>query len=315
MKPVVAIVGGFLGAGKTTLILRAAGILRSRGIAVAAVLNDQGDDLVDTELARRSGVPADQVSGGCFCCRFPKLVDALDRIASYKPEIIFAEAVGSCTDIVATTMRPLLRDYGARFRIAPLTVLIHERPDEPDLRFLFEHQVAEADVVIDRTVDVSAWIDMLLSGGIRAGVKEISVDYSRYAEAEAALGWLNARVTVRPRTPMAPAMIVGPLLDELDSGLTASGIRIVHLKAMGQCESGYVKAAVTMNGREPEVEGALDASPAAEHEILLNLRALGAPERLREIVERAFSELGAEWRAVQAFRPAPPVRAVDIRAR
>jgi G3E family GTPase len=107
MKPLVAVVGGFLGAGKTTLILKAARILATRGVRAAAVLNDQGDELVDTELARRSGIPADQVPGGCFCCRFPDLLDAIERLVAHEPEIIFAEAVGSCTDVAATTLRPL----------------------------------------------------------------------------------------------------------------------------------------------------------------------------------------------------------------
>ncbi len=306
MKPLVAVIGGFLGAGKTTLILKAARILQARRVSVAAVLNDQGDELVDTEMARHNGVPADQVSGGCFCCRFPELIEALERLRTHAPEVIFAEAVGSCTDVVATTLRPLLRDYGASYRIAPLTVLVHEVPDDPDLRFLFDRQVAEADLVVDRDVDIAGWLDSLLAGGIRAGTKTIEVDYARYAEAEAALGWLNARVTVRPSPPASPGMVLGPLVDELDRALTAAGIRIVHLKALAQCESGYVKAALTGNRREPAVEGVLDASPAAEHEILLNLRALGAPERLREIVGAAFANMPAGELAVQAFRPAPP---------
>ena len=307
MKPLVALVGGFLGAGKTTLILKAARILQARGITPAAVLNDQGSDLVDTGLARRAGLAADEVLGGCFCCRFPDLADALERLRPHRPEIIFAEAVGSCTDLVATTLRPLLRDYGAGYRIAPLTVLVHEVPGDPELRFLFDCQVAEADLVIDRSVPVEEWLDTLLAGGIQAGTKAIAVDYARYPQAEAALGWLNARTTVRPRPALSPALIVGPLLDELDRSLTAAGIRIVHLKAMAQCESGYVKAALTANGQEPAVEGTLDASPASEHELLLNLRALGPPDRLREIVQRALAHLPAGEPVVEAFRPAAPV--------
>ncbi|HVO99296.1 MAG TPA: GTP-binding protein [Bryobacteraceae bacterium] len=306
MKPTVAVVGGFLGAGKTTLILKAAKLLQSRGVPVAAVLNDQGNDLVDTQLARQSGVSADQVGGGCFCCRFPDLADALERLSAHAPEIIFAEAVGSCVDLAATTLRPLLHDYGASYRIAPLTVLVHEEPSEPDLKFLFDRQVAEADLVIDRGVDVSQWLDSLLAGGLQAGTKSLDVDYSRYAEAEAALGWLNARVTVRPVPAVSPSMILGPLLDELDRALSAEGIRIVHLKALAQCDSGYIKAAFTANGQEPAVEGMLDASPAAEQEILINLRALGSPERLRDIVTRALAHLPAEWGALEAFRPSPP---------
>lgn len=307
MKPLVTLVGGFLGAGKTTLILKAARILQARGISAATVMNDQAGDLVDTEMARRAGLPADEVRGGCFCCCFPDLADALERLRKHNPEVIFAEAVGSCTDIVATTLRPLLRDYGASYRVAPLTVLVHEEPDDPELRFLFDNQIAEADLVIRRDVDVDSWMDTLLRGGIQAGTKSISIDYARYAEAEAALGWLNARSTARPQPAVAPALIVGPLLEELGSTLSAAGIRIVHLKVMAQCESGYVKAALTANGAEPVVEGVLDASPAAEHEILINLRALGSPERLREIVESALAGMRTSDPTVQAFRPAAPV--------
>ena len=50
-KPWIAIVGGFLGAGKTTLILAAAKELERRGIRSAVILNDQGNELVDTGYA------------------------------------------------------------------------------------------------------------------------------------------------------------------------------------------------------------------------------------------------------------------------
>ena len=307
MKATVAIVGGFLGAGKTTLILKAARVLADRGVRVAAVMNDQGHDLVDAELARHNGVDAGQVGGGCFCCRFPDLVDALEGLEQRGAQVIFAEAVGSCTDIVATTLRPLLRDWGHRFRVAPLTVLVHGKPEGPDLEFLFEHQVAEADLVVDRAVDPEWWLAELLRDGVAAGARPVVVDYGRYAQAEAALGWLNARVRLRTRPALSPAMVVGPLVEALDQATSAAGIRIVHLKVLDQCATGYVKAALTANGEEPVVEGALAASPSAGHEVLLNLRALGSPEELRAIVERAFDTHRAEWRALEAFRPAPPV--------
>jgi G3E family GTPase len=69
VKPTIAVIGGFLGAGKTTLILAAAGVLQRHGVRVAAVLNDRGDDLVDTHLVQAHCVHADQVAGGRFCCR------------------------------------------------------------------------------------------------------------------------------------------------------------------------------------------------------------------------------------------------------
>lgn len=305
MKPVIAVVGGFLGAGKTTLILAAARELQRQGRRVAVILNDQGGELVDKRLAEAQAVPADEVTGGCFCCRFPDLIDALDRVAAREPEVIFAEAVGSCTDIAATTLRPLLRDYPDRYRVAPLTVLVHERPEDPDLKFLYDHQVAEADLVLTRDCEIAAWLVELLGGRIAAAGHSLPLDYARYAQAEAALAWLNVRVTARAARPISPAMLVGPLLDRL----AAEAPGIVHLKLFTQCDTGYLKAALTGSSSEPQVKGNLDASPARDHEILLNLRALGDPRELRTIVEREFAALPATltWHDVQCFRPGAPV--------
>ena len=306
MKPAIAVVGGFLGAGKTTLILTAAGLLQQRGLRPAAILNDQSDDLVDTHYASAMGVACDQVSGGCFCCRFPDLVEAAGRLLEFQPDIIFAEAVGSCTDIVATTLRPLLREHADRFQIAPLTVVLHPRGsfDDPDLDFLYRNQIAEADILFARGESVQTWLDKILSGAVAAGTKSLDIDYQRYAEAEAALAWLNVRVTAHASPPISAPMLVGPLLDRLEPQ-----IRIVHLKLFTQSDAGYLKAALTGNGQEPSVEGALDASPSEQHEILLNVRALEDPETLRAVVEREFDALSAtiEWRRVECFRPSPPV--------
>src|ERR1700680_3120237 len=100
-RPIIVPLGGFLGSGKTTLILAASRVLQGRGLRAAAILNDQGHHLVDTELTGANGIAADQVTGGCFCCRFSELVDGAERLRDYSPDVIFAEAVGGCTDISA----------------------------------------------------------------------------------------------------------------------------------------------------------------------------------------------------------------------
>jgi hypothetical protein len=309
VKPVIAVVGGFLGAGKTTLILAAARALQQRGMRVAVILNDQGDDLVDTRYVECFGLPNAQVTGGCFCCRFSDLVGAAGQLLAGEPDVIFAEAVGSCTDLAATTLRPLLNNHHERFRIAPLTVLVHpaRKFDDQNLEFLFQNQLAEADLIVERDVNVNGWLDQLLSGAVPVGGSPLDIDYVRYAEAESALAWLNARVTARVKPPITPAMLVGPLLDRLEAQ-----IRIVHLKLFTQCDAGYLKAALTGNGQEPIVEGALDASPSAEHEILINVRALTEPESLRSTVERELAALPARvtWQHMQCFRPAPPQRPI-----
>ena len=64
-------VGGFLGAGKTTAMLRLAENLHSQGPRVGLITNDQSHGLVDTAIAElASGYPVEEITGGCFCCRF-----------------------------------------------------------------------------------------------------------------------------------------------------------------------------------------------------------------------------------------------------
>jgi G3E family GTPase len=118
-------IGGFLGAGKTTAIGRLARWLGERGMRVGLITNDQGSHLVDTTTLLAQGFPVEEIPGGCFCCRFNSLVDAARRLtAASRPDVFVAEPVGSCTDLVATVTYPLRRLYGEGFCIAPLSVLV-----------------------------------------------------------------------------------------------------------------------------------------------------------------------------------------------
>jgi CobW/HypB/UreG, nucleotide-binding domain len=334
----IVVVGGFLGAGKTTLLLSAAQELEKRGMRSAVILNDQSDGLVDTELAELHGIPNGEVTGGCFCCRFSDLVDAMEKLRSHAPDVIFAEPVGSCTDISATILHPL-QEYGTVYRLAPYTVLVDPeraaallRSDaDANLAFLFRKQIEEADILCFSKSDlaygvpeirahrvrqisgrsgqgVAAWVDEVLSGESASGGQILEIDYEQYAQAEAALAWLNLRAVLKPAVPQSPALILGPLLDAIDVALSDAEILIVHLKAIVRGESGFVKAALCGNRVEPQVEGMLDASPADQLELVLNLRCVGEAEVAKEIVERCLDRVDAtilELR-IQAFHPAAP---------
>jgi Ni2+-binding GTPase involved in maturation of urease and hydrogenase len=317
----LALIGGYLGAGKTTLILRAASILRARGKRVAAVLNDQDAGLVDLRLAAEHDLPASEVAGGCFCCRFGDLLDACDALRPMRPDVIFAEPAGSCIDVSATVLQPLKAYHGDIYRLAPLTVLV-DPGRAPD--YLAQNQIDEADIVCASKSDlypdapipadfrvsavtgegVEAWLDELFSGRRVAGSKMLTVDYDRYAAEEAALGWLNLHASLRLAKPLCPSCLVGPLLDALDRDLPA----IAHLKIFDRCASGYVKAAITAKGQEPAAEGDLLAEPASDHELVVNLRAPADPELLRTAVLRAIGEFDGkpDIRHLGAFRPVYP---------
>src|SRR6266850_6994708 len=118
-------IGGFLGAGKTTCVAKLAQRLTDQGLRVGLITNDQGSELVDTAMLRSKGFATEEIPGGCFCCRFNSLVDAANRLTeASRPDVFIAEPVGSCTDLVATVTYPLRRIYGNSFSIAPLSILV-----------------------------------------------------------------------------------------------------------------------------------------------------------------------------------------------
>ncbi len=159
-------VGGFLGAGKTTTIGRLARYYLGRGQKVGLVTNDQAQDLVDTHSLREQGFSVEEVAGACFCCKFDDLLDKVGKLeADQRPNVILAEPVGSCTDLVATVVQPLKDLYGARFSVAPYPVLF--KPSHglkilrnetgagfsPKAAYIFRKQLEEADAVLINRID------------------------------------------------------------------------------------------------------------------------------------------------------------------
>lgn len=158
-------IGGFLGAGKTTAIARLARNYLDQGMNVGLVTNDQAYGLVDTESLRSQGFRVGEVPGACFCCKFDDLVEtAAGLSADSVPDVIITEPVGSCTDLVATVIEPLRQLHGDRYEIGPLAVLL--KPEHglkilrneqlgfsPKAAYIFLKQIEEADVVAINKID------------------------------------------------------------------------------------------------------------------------------------------------------------------
>jgi len=167
MRADYVMVGGFLGAGKTSLLLRLADRLTGEGRRVGLITNDQSLGLVDTTLLRSHGYPVREITGGCFCCRFTSLVEAAEQLTDdAKPDVLLAEPVGSCTDLRATVQYPLRRLYGDDYRIAPLSVLVDpiralrvlgvERGQafSPQVRYVYGKQLEEAEIIVINKADL-----------------------------------------------------------------------------------------------------------------------------------------------------------------
>lgn len=160
-------VGGFLGAGKTTALLRLAEHFTVRGRRVGLITNDQSLGLVDTAMVRAHGYAVEEITGGCFCCRFNSLTAAANRLSrDARPDVFLAEPVGSCTDLRATVQYPLRRLYGDDYRVAPLSVLVDPtraarmlgietgRTFSSKVQYVYEKQLEEAEIIVINKSDL-----------------------------------------------------------------------------------------------------------------------------------------------------------------
>lgn len=160
-------IGGFLGAGKTTAILKLAEYLGKQGQRVGLITNDQSIDLVDTARARAAGFAVEEITGGCFCCKFDSLIAATQQLTqATAPDVLIAEPVGSCTDLKATVSYPLRQLYGDDYHIAPLSVLVDPmrcarvlgleqgKNFSEKVIYVYRKQLEEAEVLVVNKIDL-----------------------------------------------------------------------------------------------------------------------------------------------------------------
>jgi len=154
------LVNGFLGSGKTTAIITATQYLIQHGKRVGIVTNDKGRFQVDTAFFRSSHIPTQQVTGGCFRCSYSEFEDRiLELQESTVLDVIFAESVGSCVDLVNTIFGPIHRNQ--RLQIGKTTysvfsdirlfrrwILEEPLPFSETITYLFEKQIEESQLVI-----------------------------------------------------------------------------------------------------------------------------------------------------------------------
>jgi len=359
MRADYIMVGGFLGAGKTTALLRLAGHLTARGRRVGLITNDQSSGLVDTALVDSSGYPVQEITGGCFCCRFNSLTSAAERLTvEAKPDVFLAEPVGSCTDLRASVQYPLRRLYGDEYRVAPLSVLVDPirafrilglepgRVFSPKVLYVYGKQLEEADIIVINKSDLlnperqARLEDALRQAYPRAVVYSVSsrtgagleewfdrladadcdtwpapgVDYDIYAEGESLLGWFNATFRLSAASPFNGNALLLDLARELRHRLAAEDPEIAHFKTVlnPDDEAGDL-AVLNLVGsdREPELSHTL-TDDLTSGELIVNLRAEGDPDFLRDALTKALGTVTSRFDAravtthMEHFRPARP---------
>lgn len=165
MNTKLIIVGGFLGAGKTTFLHRLAQRYSKTGKVIGFITNDQAEDLVDSRFLLREAKVLKEINGSCFCCNYNGFADAINDIANTGVDLIVAEPVGSCTDISATILQPLKDKIDAQVEMSPYSVLADPERLEailsgndcglhPDALYIYRKQLEESDIIVITKADL-----------------------------------------------------------------------------------------------------------------------------------------------------------------
>jgi len=100
---------------------------------------------------------------------------------------------------------------------------------------------------------VGEWVDFLLNNRT-AGEHILDIDYDLYAQAEAALGWLNAQSKLR-RPRLFSARSAGSLMRRMQRTVVEAGMNIAHLKILVATETETDHIALTANRGRPRWSG------------------------------------------------------------
>ncbi len=322
---------GFLGSGKTTAIQYASRALLQQGIRTGVITNDQGIKLIDGGFFNHLNIPNRQVVNGCFCCKYNDLDASIESlIQTNSTELIFAESVGSCTDIVATVLKPLLRFRPATqitvSAFADVRLLQMMFSDDASLfdetvNYIYFKQLEEAGIIVVNKIDL---IDKEALPGIKQQMQEkypgkillyqnsldedsmrqwlITIDNYQHA---ATLQSLNIDYDIYAAGEASLAWLDEELeifspnkhaLQCVQSLMNAifKKINMQHI-AIGHLKfliNQKTKISFT-SGTQPSVT--IKIEPAVSAYLLINLRVQTAPEIIVQIITDAIEEIQAQW--------------------
>lgn len=152
----VTVIGGYLGAGKTTLVNHV--LRQAQGLRLAVLVNDFGELPIDEELITARNEEVISIAGGCVCCSFGSdLMAALMRLPSRipPPEHVLIETSGVALPGAVARSVKLLGDYA----LDGVVVLadaetVRARAADRYMGDTIDRQLADADLIVLNKADL-----------------------------------------------------------------------------------------------------------------------------------------------------------------
>lgn len=280
---VVTVIGGYLGAGKTTLVnhlLRHAG-----GTRLAVLVNEFGELPIDGDLIEAVDCEVIDVVGGCICCSYGNdLVTGLLELATIepRPDHVLIEASGVALPGAVAGMVQILDGFALNGVVVIADAdTLREHAADPYLADTILRQFTDADIVILNKID-------LVSDDTR----------------NAASDWLTDRY------PDARIM-------ETSGGVAPPGVLLgIRLDSERSLTGGSSQHASSFSSIALELEGAMDVERFAKALTSSRLGLIRAKGFARSVDDTimAIQTVGRRW-DLRKVKKNPPSRIVCIGAK
>ncbi|RJQ42495.1 MAG: hypothetical protein C4538_13330 [Nitrospiraceae bacterium] len=151
-------IAGYLGSGKTTLIIELARSLSEAGNKVAILVNEIGEIPVDGRVMQDYGLTVKDIGGGCICCQVVgSMIGTLKKLAeSQKPDIVIVEPTG-------LAVPGSISDAVKRINIEQLLIIVlfdtsrqEKLLNYDSLKRLISTQLKDADIIALSKVDLGS---------------------------------------------------------------------------------------------------------------------------------------------------------------
>jgi len=152
------VIGGFLGSGKTTTVIKIGKSLAERGHSVAIIVNEVGEVGIDGDIISKYGLDTKEITNGCICCTLKLNMKATltELRNSYNPDFIIVEPSGiAFPNVIKQNLE--LMNFGESIKIAPLVTLIDGSRFKDIMKSVKNYavrQIEDAEILVVNKVDL-----------------------------------------------------------------------------------------------------------------------------------------------------------------